>query len=158
MRHRHRCGFTLAEIVAVMVVIAVLVGVALPRYYDYADQADSAVTRGIIGAVETGLGSARLAYVTGDIVGLPPDANADGAPDHLGDTAANEPTLFDAVLDPPLVPESNGWKQFPGVPVPWLGRYYLYIYDANGNDTLDFPDEGYLYYDSFTGTVTKHTP
>jgi prepilin-type N-terminal cleavage/methylation domain-containing protein len=158
MRHRHRRGFTLAEIVAVMVVLAVLVGVALPRYYDYAMQADLAVTKGIIGAVETGLGSARLAYVTGDTIGLPPDSNGNGAPDHLGDTTSGEPTLFDAVLDPPLVPQARGWKQFPGVPVPWLGRYYLYIYDTNGNNTLDFPDEGYFYYDAQTGTVTTHAP
>ena len=50
-----RKGFTLIELIAVIVVLAILVGVALPRYFDYAAQAKDAATKGTLGGVRAGI-------------------------------------------------------------------------------------------------------
>jgi prepilin-type N-terminal cleavage/methylation domain-containing protein len=56
----HRTGaarraFTLIELIAVMVVLAVLAGVAIPKYFNYADRAKSSALSGAIGGVRTGI-------------------------------------------------------------------------------------------------------
>ncbi|MCZ6444759.1 MAG: prepilin-type N-terminal cleavage/methylation domain-containing protein, partial [Planctomycetota bacterium] len=50
-----RKGFTLIELIAVIVVLAILVGIALPRYFDYAAQAREAATKGTLGGVRAGI-------------------------------------------------------------------------------------------------------
>lgn len=50
-----RKGFTLIELIAVVVILAILVGVALPRYFDYAAQAREAATKGTLGGVRAGI-------------------------------------------------------------------------------------------------------
>lgn len=56
LRNR-RCvrGFTLIELIAVMVVLAVLAGVAVPRYFDYADRARTSALQGSLGAIRSGI-------------------------------------------------------------------------------------------------------
>lgn len=53
--NRYRKGFTLIELIAVIVVLAILAGVALPRYFDYAAQARAASCRGALGGVRAGI-------------------------------------------------------------------------------------------------------
>ncbi len=48
-------GFTLIELIAVIVVLAILVGVALPKYFDYAADARAAATKGTLGGVRAGI-------------------------------------------------------------------------------------------------------
>ncbi len=48
-------AFTLVEVIAVMVVLAILAGVAIPRFFDYSDQARTAAARGTLGGVREGL-------------------------------------------------------------------------------------------------------
>jgi len=55
IRTSTRSGFTLVELIAVMVVLAVLAGVAIPKYFDYADRARTAALSGALGGVRTGL-------------------------------------------------------------------------------------------------------
>ncbi|MFG0274036.1 MAG: type II secretion system protein [Phycisphaerales bacterium] len=50
-----RRAFTLIELIAVMVVLAVLAGVAIPKYFNYADRAKSSATSGALGGVRTGI-------------------------------------------------------------------------------------------------------
>ena len=52
-----RRGFTLIELVAVIVVLAILAGVALPKYFDYASQARESACKGILGGVRAGIAS-----------------------------------------------------------------------------------------------------
>jgi len=55
-----RKGFTLIELVAVMVVLAILSAVALPKYFDYADQAREAADEGALGGIAVALSDAHL--------------------------------------------------------------------------------------------------
>ncbi len=57
MNTRGRRAFTLVELIAVMVVLAVLAGVAIPKYFDYSDRAKAAALEGALGGVRSGLSS-----------------------------------------------------------------------------------------------------
>lgn len=59
-----RRGFTLIELVAVMVVLAILAGVAIPRYFDYADRARTSSLQGALGGMRTGIAN----YYTDSII------------------------------------------------------------------------------------------
>lgn len=51
--HSPRRAFTLIELIAVIVVLAILAGVALPKYFDYAAQAKVSSVKGTLGAVRS---------------------------------------------------------------------------------------------------------
>jgi len=53
-------GFTLVELIAVIVVLAVLAGVAVPRYFDYTARARTSALLGILGNVRSALGQFYL--------------------------------------------------------------------------------------------------
>lgn len=55
MNLRTRRAFTLIELIAVIVVLAILAGVALPRYFDYASKARESATIGALGGVRAGI-------------------------------------------------------------------------------------------------------
>lgn len=46
-------GFTLIELIAVIVVLAILSGIALPKYFDYAARARAAACQGALGGIRT---------------------------------------------------------------------------------------------------------
>ncbi len=48
-------AFTLVELIAVIVVLAILSAVAIPKYFDYATQAKSSTCRATLGAVRSGI-------------------------------------------------------------------------------------------------------
>jgi prepilin-type N-terminal cleavage/methylation domain-containing protein len=50
-----RAGFTLIELIAVIVVLAILAGVALPKYFDYSAQARASSCKGTLGGVRAGI-------------------------------------------------------------------------------------------------------
>lgn len=55
-------GFTLIELIAVLVVLAVLSGVALPRYFDYSSQAKASADLASIAAINTALNDTFLQH------------------------------------------------------------------------------------------------
>ncbi|MEM7229157.1 MAG: type II secretion system protein [Planctomycetota bacterium] len=67
---RHR-GFTLIELVAVIVVLAILAGVALPRYLDQSATAQREADEASIDGIRTAL---KLAYVDHRSTDAPPSA------------------------------------------------------------------------------------
>ena len=52
-----RSGFTLIELMAVVLILAILAGVALPKFYDYQIRAREAACKGILGGVRSGIAS-----------------------------------------------------------------------------------------------------
>lgn len=64
----NRKAFTLIELVAVIVVLAILAGVAVPRYFDYTDRARTGATQGVLGNVRSALANF---YANASISGTP---------------------------------------------------------------------------------------
>ena len=50
-----RAGFTLIELMAVVLILAILAGVALPKFFNYQTQAKKAATKGTLGGVRAGI-------------------------------------------------------------------------------------------------------
>ncbi len=50
-----RAGFTLIELMAVVLILAILAGVALPRFFDYQVRAREAACKGTLGGVRAGV-------------------------------------------------------------------------------------------------------
>lgn len=50
-----RAGFTLIELMAVVLILAILAGVALPKFFDYQTQAREASCKGTLGGVRAGV-------------------------------------------------------------------------------------------------------
>ncbi len=64
--HSRRSGFTLVELIVIIVVLAILSGVAIPKYIDYTANAKSSVTKGTLGAARTAI---SLYYVNSALTG-----------------------------------------------------------------------------------------
>ncbi|MBX3403617.1 MAG: prepilin-type N-terminal cleavage/methylation domain-containing protein [Phycisphaeraceae bacterium] len=54
-RHPMARAFTLVELIVVIVVLAILSGVAIPKYFDYAAKAKESACKGTLGAVRSGI-------------------------------------------------------------------------------------------------------
>ncbi len=52
---RRSRAFTLVELIVIIVVLAILSGVAIPKYIDYAARAKESAARGTLGAVRSGI-------------------------------------------------------------------------------------------------------
>ena len=61
-------AFTLIELIAVIVVLAILAGVAVPRYFDYTDRAKASATQGTLGNVRSAI---QNFYANASLSGTP---------------------------------------------------------------------------------------
>lgn len=56
MNARHT-AFTLIELLAVVLLLAILAGIAIPRFIDYRDRARESACKGVLGGVRAGMAS-----------------------------------------------------------------------------------------------------
>lgn len=63
--HNRQSGFTLIELITVIVILGALAVVALPRYIDLQDEAETAATEGVAGS----LGAAAAVNLAGALAG-----------------------------------------------------------------------------------------
>ena len=122
-----RRGFTLIELIAVVVILAILAGVALPRYFDYAAQAKTAAAKGTLGGCRAGIANFLANEVITNGTALYPtlvQLNALGTvmqeaiPDNPYDTGANPNVVNLATVGEatartvPVLAGTGGWAYY----------------------------------------------
>jgi len=120
-----RLGFTLIELIAVVVILAILAGVALPTYFDHQAKARAASTKGTLGGVRAGVANfyaneamqgaavypTFLQLTTVGAAGVMQEILPDNpyAPSATANDILDSPGVW--VLNPPVVsPAVQGWR------------------------------------------------
>ena len=152
---RHRRAFTLIELMSVVVIVAILAGVAMPKFFDYRLAAREAACKGYLGSVRVGIANfyAHEVVVVGT-PGYPTLAALTAAGSVMTEIMPDNP--FDhsgsAVTDPNGVEQvskanadarnvvnggTNGWAYFPGTG----GDEAIFYANTDSNDgTIDEHD------------------
>ncbi len=131
----HDGGFSLIEILVVIGAIGILVGIAIPAYYDYHEKADIAAAMHDLKRIETAI--IALATDTGEW----PGHNDIGEQDNTEVWNLNAATAGLVADDPDPNNRYPNWNgpYIASVPKdPWGMDYYLDLdYDSNGDSIRD---------------------
>jgi len=113
MRLDDRGGFTLIELIVVLVVIGFLAAIAVPRFVDLTNQARTASEQGTVGAVRAGI---ALQYAGSPAPkAFPESLDSATAADNCGpDPTATADACFSTVTEPVVDGTADGWRKCTG--------------------------------------------
>ncbi len=116
-------AFTLIELMAVVLILAILAGVAMPRFFDYQSQARRASCQGTLGGVRAGIATfyANEAMINGTAVYPTLAQLTDGStmqeaiPENPYNSSADIALVNSTNADARFVAGGSGWNYFDGV-------------------------------------------
>ncbi|MHC4415050.1 MAG: type IV pilin protein [Planctomycetota bacterium] len=116
-----RTGFTLIELMAVVVILAILAGVALPKFFDYSQQAKIASVKGTLGGVRAGVANFYAEKAINSTARYPTLAEMTGGsvmqeaiPENPYNDSNAVASVASAVAVSRTVSGTEGWNYYPG--------------------------------------------
>lgn len=106
MRKHRRRGFTLPEVIVVILIISILAAMALPKFFSFREEAKNAVEKQEVGSIRVAITNYYIESILEKRTPLYPEA-LDSA--NLGYAAPDNP-LFTNVLAPPGV-TTGEWRK-----------------------------------------------
>jgi len=100
-------GFTLIELVIVIVILGILAAVAIPKYEDMREQARVATIKGQLGSIRSAI---AIQYARNALNGSPTFPSLDGTIFADGRVPKEPVNSSDAVKTTPGIDDAGGWQ------------------------------------------------